>query len=73
MFRIARVLALAGLVCASGCWTNVCIERLEGETGRRAIDAEHVRSTLPTGDRPEGGTVGIQGGTFESWFTTRQG
>ena len=33
----------------------------------RAIDAEHVRAELPTGDRPAGVKVGIQGGTFESW------
>lgn len=33
-----------------------------------AIDAEHVRATLPTGDRPAGAERGIQGGRFESWF-----
>jgi competence ComEA-like helix-hairpin-helix protein len=34
----------------------------------RAIDAEHVRGQLPTGDRPERSPFGIQGGTFESWL-----
>jgi len=33
----------------------------------RAIDAEHLRGRLPTGDRPENSDLGIQGGTFESW------
>lgn len=41
------------------------------DRGNRAIDAEFVRAELPTGDRPSGATVGIQGGTFESWFTTK--
>ncbi|MES2823582.1 MAG: hypothetical protein V4732_08270 [Pseudomonadota bacterium] len=35
----------------------------------RAIDAEFTRAELPTGDRPSGSQVGIQGGIFESWFT----
>jgi hypothetical protein len=35
----------------------------------RAIDAEFVRAELPTGDRPQGSKHGIQGGTFESWFS----
>jgi hypothetical protein len=34
----------------------------------RAIDAEFVRATFPTGDRPAGSPLGIQGGLFESWF-----
>jgi competence protein ComEA len=34
----------------------------------RAVDAEFVRSQLPTGDRPLGSDAGVQGGTFESWF-----
>lgn len=34
----------------------------------RAIDAEHVRGQLPTGDRPRGAAAGVQGGRFESWF-----
>jgi hypothetical protein len=38
-----------------------------------AIDAEFTRAELPTGDRPSGSPLGIQGGTFESWFTLRQG
>ncbi|BAH40472.1 hypothetical protein GAU_3430 [Gemmatimonas aurantiaca T-27] len=40
---------------------------------KRAIDAEFVRAELPTGDRPSGSGFGIQGGTFESWFTIKQG
>jgi hypothetical protein len=35
--------------------------------GKRAIDAEFVRGSLPTGDRPAGSAFGIQGGLFESW------
>ena len=35
----------------------------------RAIDAEFVRSALPTGDRPAAATAGVQGGRFESWFS----
>ena len=42
---------------------------------KRAIDAEFVRAELPTGDRPLppgnqplNEQLGIQGGTFESWF-----
>jgi hypothetical protein len=35
----------------------------------RAIDAEHVRGELPTGDRPAGRKAGVQGGTFKSWLT----
>lgn len=34
----------------------------------KAIDAEFVRGTLRTGDRPAGAAVGVQGGLFESWF-----
>lgn len=40
----------------------------------RAIDAEFVRTTLPTGARAAGAQFGIQGGHFESWLlvqTTR--
>ena len=37
----------------------------------RAIDAEHLRSALPTGDRPQAAELGIQGGRFESWFRLR--
>jgi hypothetical protein len=39
---------------------------VDNEKPPRAIDAEFVRASLPTGDR-------IQGGTFESWFTVRRG
>ena len=34
----------------------------------RAIDAEFARAEFPTGDRPHGSDLGIQGGLFESWF-----
>ena len=37
----------------------------------RAIDAEFSRAKLPTGDRPEASQLGVQGGTFESWFTCK--
>jgi hypothetical protein len=54
-------------------WSNPRI-RLRGDfvldtnDPPRAIDAEYVRAELPTGDRPSGSDVGIQGGLFESWF-----
>jgi DNA-binding beta-propeller fold protein YncE len=35
----------------------------------RAISAEFVRAQLPTGEIPANGTYGLEGGTFESWFT----
>ncbi len=38
------------------------------DISNRAIDAEFVRGSLPTGDRAQGSSYGIQGGTFESWF-----
>jgi len=49
--------------------------RLRGDfildaTGK-AIDGEFARVELPTGDRPGGSPVGIQGGLFESWFTIK--
>ena len=37
----------------------------------RAVDGEHLRGTLPTGDRPAGAPAGIQGGLFESWVSRR--
>jgi hypothetical protein len=37
----------------------------------RAIDAEFVRAQLPTGDRANGSSFGVQGGLFESWFQIR--
>jgi hypothetical protein len=42
------------------------------DENKKAIDAEFVRGQLPTGDRPQGSKVGIQGGLFESWFTLKQ-
>jgi hypothetical protein len=39
----------------------------------RAIDAEFVRADFPTGERPKGSPLGIEGGTFESWFTLSRG
>lgn len=55
-------------------WGNKLVIVLRGdlirdESKRRAIDAEFVRGELPTGDRPHGTSVGIQGGRFESWVT----
>ena len=39
----------------------------------RAIDAEFVRRQFDTGDHPAASALGIQGGTFESWFEPRRG
>lgn len=38
----------------------------------RAVDAEHVRGQLPSGDRPGGIPIGVQGGRFESWLEVQQ-
>ena len=50
--------------------------RLRGDfvldTQEKAIDAEFVRHSFPTGNRlarVNGDSLGIQGGLFESWFT----
>ena len=43
------------------------------ESGERAIDAEHVRAQLPTGDRPQGRATSIQGSLFENWVTLNIG
>jgi hypothetical protein len=40
---------------------------------KRAIDAEFARAELPTGDRASGSAFGVQGGTFESWFSLKLG
>lgn len=42
------------------------------DTSDKALDAEFVRATLPTGDRPRGAPRGIQGGVFESWLSTNR-
>jgi len=34
----------------------------------RAISAEFVRAQFPTGERPPGSGLCLEGGTFESWF-----
>ena len=34
----------------------------------RAISAEFVRAQFPTGERPAGSGLCLEGGTFESWF-----
>ena len=43
----------------------------------KAVDGEHCRGTLESGDHPAppdpASKFGIQGGLFESWFTLRQG
>ena len=44
---------------------------IQDDTGR-AIDAEFVRASLPTGDRPLGSETGIQGGQFYSWIELRE-
>ena len=38
----------------------------------RAVDAEHVRGQLPSGDRPGNAAIGVQGGRFESWLEVQQ-
>ncbi len=61
--------------------TRLVLERAEGEdmvvrihgefvvdADGRAVDAEFTRAELPTGDRPAGSPVGVQGGLFQSWF-----
>lgn len=54
-------------------WIKLRGDFVKDEQGR-AIDAEFVRGELPTGDRPTkgkpGSEYGIQGGLFESWFST---
>jgi len=42
------------------------------ETRKRVIDAEHLRGSLPTGDREAESMFGIQGGRFESWISKVQ-
>jgi hypothetical protein len=39
------------------------------DSKKRAISAEFVRHQLPTGQIPAGSPFGLEGGTFESWFT----
>lgn len=34
----------------------------------RAADVEFARAQLPSGDRPQGGQAGLQGGVFHSWL-----
>jgi hypothetical protein len=47
------------------------------DINKRAVDGEHLRGKLPSGDRPAppapGHERGIQGGLFESWFQVQQG
>lgn len=50
-------------------WVRLRGEFVLDKSGERAIDAEFVRTDLPTGDRPKGSEFGVQGGLFESWFT----
>ena len=38
----------------------------------RAISADFVRADLPTGERPKGSGLCLEGGTFESWLTITQ-
>jgi len=39
------------------------------DQSKRAVCSEFVRAQLPTGEIPAGGTFGLEGGVFESWFT----
>lgn len=65
----------AAFVFTSAAFNSVWGEKLKivmrgdsvcDESGERSIDAEFLRGKLPTGDRPQGLAVGIQGGRFES-------
>jgi hypothetical protein len=58
---------LQDLIQLGGLWIRLQGDFVVDKTGR-AIDAEFVRGELPTGDRPAGANVGVQGGLFESWF-----
>jgi len=53
-------------------WVEIDGDHVQGRAGAekplRAIDAEFLRSRLPTGDRPEAATRGVQGGLFSSWI-----
>lgn len=42
------------------------------DSSGRAICSEFVRKQLPTGEIPAGGSLGLEGGTFESWFSVTQ-
>lgn len=55
------------IVEAKEFWVRLRGDFVIGEN-KKAIDAEFVRATLPTGDRPAGSKYGVQGGLFESWF-----
>jgi|GEM_PF-1782135 len=64
---------LAGELIRAGALLHVEVRGdfvLDGDG--RAIDAELTRGELPTGDRRSGAELGIQGGRFESWLTTRE-
>jgi DNA-binding beta-propeller fold protein YncE len=39
------------------------------DSSKRAICSEFVRSQLPTGEIPADSDIGLEGGTFESWFS----
>jgi DNA-binding beta-propeller fold protein YncE len=41
---------------------------LDSGNPARAISAEFVRAQFPTGERPPGSGLCLEGGTFESWF-----
>jgi hypothetical protein len=51
-------------------WIRLRCEFVLDASGR-AVDGEHTRGQLPSGDRQVDGPLGIQGGLFESWFTFR--
>jgi len=58
---------LQELIQLGGLWIRLQGDFVVDKNGK-AIDAEFVRGELPTGDRPAGANVGVQGGLFESWF-----
>jgi hypothetical protein len=59
---------LAGII--NDLWIILRGDFVLDATGK-AVDAEFTRAELPTGDRPGGSAVGVQGGLFESRFTIK--
>jgi hypothetical protein len=69
----AKALAFVPILERGPIAPGLSLVRLRGDflldIHKRAIDAEFARGSLPSGDRAAGSAFGIQGGTFESWFT----
>jgi DNA-binding beta-propeller fold protein YncE len=41
------------------------------DASKRAVCSEFVRAQLPTGEIPAGSDLGLEGGTFESWYSVK--